>query len=316
MRTSDHPTARRRTFRSRPRRPFFIPAPLLSAAFLLILRAAAAHAAAEGSVPASAPPGDGVKRVFESVHIQDDTPGEFKVVLWADGPIREYRISYFKDPFRMVVDLPGDWERPRRARYRMGHDTVRRIRAARHPDKLRLVLELKTAETLAPYIQESLKGMILTLKKEHLYEPSLAVPDPRREKGPTRAVVRSRISGKKRLLETIEGRSMEDGGGGFELRIDLDGPPPRYKTFVVLDDPPAKVVLDLPGPWRYEGPTVEAVIHPLVERIRVGEHPGFLRIAVDLDVALSPTYGIEETGEGLRMTISGPPPAGGGIPPE
>lgn len=72
--------------------------------------------------------------------------------------------------------------------------------------------------------------------------------------------------------------SFKQGAVAFILGADV-GRRGTYKSFH-LTNPPRRVI-DIPGRWRYSGPTRHPIRFSGVSAIRVGEHPEFLRIVFD-----------------------------------
>lgn len=94
------------------------------------------------------------------------------------------------------------------------------------------------------------------------------------------------------------GLSFKQGAVAFILGADM-GRRGSHKTFL-LDDPPRRVV-DIPGRWRYEGPTRHDVRFDGVRAIRVGEHRDFLRVVFDYARAEARPPLVETTPDGLSV---------------
>jgi hypothetical protein len=96
------------------------------------------------------------------------SPGEFKLTVTADGTIDEQKVFFLLNdsPDKLVLDFPGKWKNPKRFRkIQADSDIVKQIRIGEHPDKIRLVLDLKVKGSLYQDVKETLNGCILTLKK-------------------------------------------------------------------------------------------------------------------------------------------------------
>ncbi len=87
----------------------------------------------------------------------------------------------------------------------------------------------------------------------------------------------------------------------FKMILSTDGPIRKYSRFAL--NPPPKLVLDIPGKWRYPGDTVLPVESDIVESIRVGEHSDMLRVVIDLKGRKTMIPAIEETEDGLVLII-------------
>lgn len=80
-----------------------------------------------------------------------------------------------------------------------------------------------------------------------------------------------------------------------------NGPIHKFKTFY-LNDPP-RLVVDFLGEWEYAGNSVLYIDNTVVEKMRVGEHPSYLRIVMDLLTSemLEPVF--VENDQGLILKL-------------
>lgn len=90
--------------------------------------------------------------------------GRFSSILLADSPILKYKYFFIGDPPRFVIDIIGKWKNQGYSDLKVEHDKVKGIRVGEHPDKLRVVIDLKGQQLLFPTIKESSKGLILTVE--------------------------------------------------------------------------------------------------------------------------------------------------------
>lgn len=91
-------------------------------------------------------------------------------------------------------------------------------------------------------------------------------------------------------------------GDRFEALIKAGGGITDYRSFF-LKSPP-KLVIDLPGKWEQKTRSVIEVDHALVKRVRVGEHPEFIRVVLDLEKEIVSKPDFTETAEGLRVSLT------------
>ncbi len=91
---------------------------------------------------------------------------DFSMAILADGPINKYRYFFLYSPPRLVIDLLGKWEKPKRFEIDIESDTVKKVRIWKYSDKLRLVNDLHHKELLTPVFKKSSKGLLITLKKD------------------------------------------------------------------------------------------------------------------------------------------------------
>ncbi len=220
----------------------------------------------------------------------EDAPGEFTVIFWTDPPVKAYHYAFPRNPARLAIDLPGKWKKLDKRLYRQENDTVSRITVTRHPDRLRATLHLKTQQIFEPFIYDSIKGLIFTIKKAHLFMKPL----PEGVKA-TAAASQAAVDG---MLTDLSVEALPD---GFRLTVSLDQAHAGYNIFRILDEHPPKLVLDLNGVWRNPGETVREVENDAVQRLRVGEHPAYLRIVMDLAFEGKPV--VEATAEGEKIVL-------------
>jgi len=94
-------------------------------------------------------------------------------------------------------------------------------------------------------------------------------------------------------------------GDRFEALIKAGGGITDYRSFF-LKSPP-KLVIDLPGKWEQKTRSVIEVDHHLVKRVRVGQHPEFIRVVLDLEKEKVSKPDFTETAEGLRVSLTRDP---------
>jgi hypothetical protein len=103
-------------------------------------------------------------RTLKSVQLQSSDG--FTMSVSAGGPVRKYKsFSLSQNPPKIVIDLLGKWEYAGRTTLNAESEIVRRVRIGEHPDKLRLVIDLKGSETLKPTIIESSEGLVVKIKQ-------------------------------------------------------------------------------------------------------------------------------------------------------
>ena len=97
----------------------------------------------------SEPAGD--KQILRD--IQTEYLGEKLIItILSNTPIKEYRKFSLNSPPRFVIDLYGHWSIPGTLRPNITNDLVKEIRFGLYPDKLRFVLDLKSALSIEPTI--------------------------------------------------------------------------------------------------------------------------------------------------------------------
>ena len=103
-------------------------------------------------------------------------------------------------------------------------------------------------------------------------------------------------------------------GGGTRVALDLDGEPTRSEPLLL--DAPKRLVLDLPGVVNATGQQLVEVGGRDVLRVRLGAHPGFLRVVLDLAPGADAAHRLELGARGLALAfgearlppVGAPPP--------
>ena len=102
--------------------------------------------------------------------------------------------------------------------------------------------------------------------------------------------------------------------GGTRIELRSDGPLPRTDAFRL--EAPGRVVLDLPGVVNASGRDRLEVGAPDVVRVRLGRHPGFLRVVLDLSPRAAAGQRVERGMRGVTIALGALPlPAVGAEPP-
>ncbi len=91
------------------------------------------------------------------------------------------------------------------------------------------------------------------------------------------------------------------GEDGFRMALESSGPIRDYTTFT-MDSPP-RLVINLAGAWEIRGRRTFPMEGNLVERIRIGEHPQYLSVVLDLKRAAPAAPRIDRTDKGFTLTL-------------
>ncbi len=89
--------------------------------------------------------------------------------------------------------------------------------------------------------------------------------------------------------------------GAFRMTVRADGPVSRYNAFTLASPP--RLVINLPGKWDNEGRATYPMDSDLVDRVRIGEHPDYLSIVLDLKGKSQASPTIEKTNDGFTLTL-------------
>ena len=226
----------------------------------------------------------------------------FRVIIAADGPIAGYQLFFLNNPLRMVIDLPGDWKNSGKSVLTVNDDMIRRIRVGEHPGDLRVVMDLFGKEPLSPTVEELPKGLSFTMRKM----PEYLFPSPGKEMRKT-DTFSEEVSGLSTVSDTTE-RILKDilyesSAEEFHAVVSSDKPIRQYSSFFLTDENPPKLVVDLAGKWKKPGKFLFKAANTMVQNIRVGIHPAYLRIVMDLKEKETLASVIEESPEGLSIRV-------------
>jgi len=91
--------------------------------------------------------------------------GEFCIVILTDDPVLSFKDFFLFRPSRLVIDLEGKWRKPEYSLLSVKSDIVKGIRVGKHPNKLRLVMDLIGKEIMPPIIHQSPEGLIIAIRR-------------------------------------------------------------------------------------------------------------------------------------------------------
>lgn len=246
----------------------------------------------ESEQPGSKQPAQVNDLVLENI-VLDKTIDGFSINILTSGPIPDYHLSAFTKPSRMVVDLVGKWKNKGKTVYKFNHNVVEKIRVGKHKEKMRIVMDLSGKRTLSPVIMEKSNGLSLVSSKSKRIMHYSAKSDLPKSASTS-------ISGDRKILKSVRYRASE---GEIAFTLATDEPVGKFKSAIIKDETPVKLVLDIDGKWDYPGNTVFHVTSDLVQKVRIGEHADFMRIVFDLIDADSPTHLIEDSSDGLVISL-------------
>jgi general secretion pathway protein A len=86
--------------------------------------------------------------------------------ILTDRPVERFESGFKPGPPRILVDLPGNWERRADRELPVGSARIDKVRSAVHPDKLRVAIYLKDASAgpVRPQVEKTPSGLKLILK--------------------------------------------------------------------------------------------------------------------------------------------------------
>jgi len=98
-----------------------------------------------------------------------DKPGEYVLTVTTTSPVGEVTRLYMDGPPRLVIDLDGRWTYTGPLSLPGKSPLIRMVRVGKHPDRLRLVLDLAPEATTrlreAPVLDRTPNGVVIRLPK-------------------------------------------------------------------------------------------------------------------------------------------------------
>ncbi len=101
-------------------------------------------------------------RVLRDIQMRMER-GQLHAVLLSDRPIRDFRAFQLREPHRLVVDMPGKWTSQSKAVREIENDCIGTIRIGQHPDKLRVVFDLKNGTPAAVSVSPVQEGLLVNV---------------------------------------------------------------------------------------------------------------------------------------------------------
>ncbi|MGE0082791.1 MAG: outer membrane beta-barrel domain-containing protein [Desulfococcaceae bacterium] len=89
--------------------------------------------------------------------------GQLHVALISDRTIRDFKAFQLREPRRLVVDLPGKWTSRGSKVRTIENDCIGAIRIGQHPDKLRVVFDLKNGQAAAVSVTPVQDGLMVNV---------------------------------------------------------------------------------------------------------------------------------------------------------
>jgi hypothetical protein len=92
-----------------------------------------------------------------------------------------------------------------------------------------------------------------------------------------------------------------EGADAFRIALESSGPIDDYAAFS-MESPP-RWVINISGKWEISGKRIFSMNDELVRRVRIGEHPKFLSVVLDLKQRVPEAPEIRRTEQGLTLTL-------------
>ena len=224
------------------------------------------------------------------------------------------------DPLRIAIDVPNIDLREIREPIKIDNGTINEILTTQYDDKGRI--EIGLAQAANYNISKEDKTLIIDVEKvkrvaeaeevkkeESLDQGKEVVTSPtelKKEEGlPVVPVVAASPPGTIPKAKEIINFLFETKGDFITLSIIADGKVENYNSFK-LDSPP-RLVLDI---WEVDTRSPQKSIkikNPFIKEVRIGHHPGKLRLVFDSQKPLLPPYQINRIDDNLIVSIGNVP---------
>lgn len=92
-----------------------------------------------------------------------DADGNKGLAIVTTGPVEAYRSFQMKGPNRIVIDMPGQWQKPGQTEYTVDAPGVKGVRIGQHDDKIRVVVDLAGSPGAEPRIERHDRGLLVMM---------------------------------------------------------------------------------------------------------------------------------------------------------
>ena len=231
------------------------------------------------------------------------------------------------DPLRIAIDLPNIDLREIKEPIKIDNGTINEILTTQYDDKGRI--EIGLAQAANYNITKEDKNLIIDVEKVkrvvEVVDSTLRAEEVKKEEGPdkekeievspteikkeeglpTVPVVTASPPEAMHKAKEIINFLFETKGDFITLNIIADGKIENYDSFKL--DSPARLVLDI---WQVDTRHPQRSIkikNPFIKEVRIGHHPGKLRLVFDSQKPPLPTYQINRIDDKLIVSIGNVP---------
>lgn len=250
----------------------------LLAAALLVFALGGYASAKDSAATGPETPAIGFARdltVIERIDISDND-GKTVIRAYADGPIRYFAIRQEQPP-AVILNLTGTKIASPIPPFEVKNDLVDKVFVTQTASKSETSRILITLKNNAIYkINQTSDGLVVEVSQAAAED----VPAPA---AASSAVIdktaKAAITPASRILAVVADKS----ASGTLVAIKLDGHTTNYKSFIIPEPDPARLVIDVEGVTDESGERVISVESEEIARVRIGEHPGKVRVVLDLN---------------------------------
>ncbi len=110
-----------------------------------------------------------------------------------------------------------------------------------------------------------------------------------------------KTAGKQEVPRRVTSIQAMEGTSDFRMALAATGPIENYTVFTM--GRPPRLVINLSGTWEIRGQRTFPMDNDLVQRVRIGEHPRYLSVVLDLKRAVTAAPEIRKTDKGFTLTL-------------
>lgn len=238
---------------------------------------------AKKDIPGMDLPVEGIKAQYiTGLNVEKD--GKFKLVVMADGVMNDYLTGTLDKPDRIVIDIKDVREQLKTDTLLVNGTLVKKVRVGQHPGYTRIVLDTPGKPMLAYDVKPIDGGLIVTVSRDS-------------DETQTDDEERSSLSKAKHLT----GISVERVAKGVKVFLGGDGSFGDYTSRIM--EKPDRLVIDIKGVKELLDLDELTVNSTLLRSVRVGQHPGMLRLVLDLSANAKVKFDVQALSDGLLVEI-------------
>lgn len=209
---------------------------------------------------------------------------KLKLVVLGDGMMKDYLTQKLDKPDRIVIDIKGVREHLKTDTLQVNSPLLKKVRVGQHPGYTRIVLDTPGRPMLDYDIKPTDSGLIVNISGE---SDQAATSD-------------EELNGLNKAKH-LTGISVEKVANGVKVFLAGDGSFGDYTS--KLMDKPDRLVIDIKGVKELLELDELPVNSTLLKAVRVGQHPGKLRLVLDLSVSAEIKFDLKALSDGLLVEI-------------
>ena len=216
------------------------------------------------------------------LHIEKDI--KLKLVVLADGMMKDYLTQKLDKPDRIVIDIKGVRERLKTDTLQVNSPLVKKVRVGQHPGYTRIVLDTPGKPMLDYDIKPTDSGLIVNISGDS-----------------DNPVTSDEELNSLNIAKHLTGISVERVANGVKVFLGGDGSFGDYTSRLMEN--PDRLVIDIKGVKELLDLDELPVNSTLLRAVRVGQHPGMLRLVLDLSANAQVKFDIKALSDGLLIEI-------------